>query len=386
MNQRFAALFAALLLVGSVVGPVGSATATMGPTDATDATGGVSQADCSFPFTASDATGTEVTVEEKPERVVTLSPSAAQTMWEIGGKSQVVGVSKFSAYLDGADSRANVSGAGRTAVVVEKVVAEDPDLVLAPNVITNETVTKLREAGLTVYRFGPATSVEDIYAKTELTGELTGNCEGAAETVSWMKDRVETVRQAVEGEDSPSVLVSQGGGWTAGEGTFINNLVELAGGENVAVTANVSGYAKLSDEVVVEQNPQYIVQLGQFGAYPKTAAYNNTAAVKNGNVFTVNGNFVSQPAPQVVYPLTKMAKTFHPEAYAEANASVETTTQGTETSAMETTSDSGTTEEAMADDTATTTTGESSSGTVPGFGASAALVAFATVALLASRR
>lgn len=379
MNQKFAALFAALLLVGSVVGPVGTA---VGATGATDASVGVTQVNCSFPVTATDATGTEITVEEKPERVVTLSPSAAQTMWEIGGKSQVVGVSKFATYLDGADGKANISGAGRTTVVVEKVVAQEPDLVLAPNIVTNETVQKLREAGLTVYRFGPATSVEDIYTKTELTGELTGNCEGASESVSWMQDRVETIRQAVSGEDSPRVLVSQGGGWTAGEGTFINNLVELAGGENVAVTANVSGYAKLSDEVVVEQNPQYIVQLGQFGAYPETAAYNNTAAVKNGSVVTVDGNFVSQPAPQVVYPLTKMAKTFHPEAYAEANASVETTM---ETSAMETTmSGTETTEGAMGGDTATTE--GSSSGSVPGFGASTALVAFAGAALLASRR
>ena len=357
MNRQLAAMFAALLLVGSVVGPVGTAGAT---------TSAATQSNCSFPFTATDATGTEVTVEQKPERVVTLSPSAAQTMWEIGGKSQVVGVTKFAMYLDGAESRANVSGSGQTSVVVEKVVAQEPDLVLAPNVITNETVRKLREAGLTVFRFGPATSVEDIYAKTELTGELTGNCQGASETVSWMKDRVETVRQAVEGEDAPRVLVSQGGGWTAGEGTFIDNLVELAGGRNVAAAANVSGYAKLSEEIVVEQNPQYIVQLGQFGAYPKTAAYNNTAAVKNGNVVTVNGDYVSQPAPRVVYPIAKMAKAFHPEAYAAANA---TTTAATET-----------TEGAMADDTVTND--GTSAGTVPGFGVSAALLAFAGVVLV----
>jgi iron complex transport system substrate-binding protein len=384
MSQK-ATIFAVLLLLTAGVSPAAAVSGNGAAADVgseTAAASGAVQSDCSFPVSSTDATGTEVTVEQKPERVVTLGPSAAQTMWEIGGKAQVVGVTQYAAYLDGSDSRANVSGAGRTYVSVEKVVAEEPDLVLAANIVPNETVQKLRESGVTVYKFGFATSVEDIYAKTELIGKLSGNCEGASETVSWMKDRISTVREAVEGEEEPRVFVSQGGGWTAGKGTFVGQLVALSGGQNIAVSANISGYAKISEEVIVEQNPQWIVQVGQFGVYPKTDAYNSTIAVKQGQVVTIDGNYASQPAPRVVYTIVKMAKAFHPEAYAAANATVTTTTATETTTEMETET---TTEGAMQE--ATTTAGASeSSGTTPGFGVPAALAALAGAAMLARRR
>ncbi|WP_137283301.1 PGF-CTERM-anchored ABC transporter substrate-binding protein [Halorussus salinisoli] len=386
MSKKIASVFAVLLLLTAGVAPVGAAFGVaQSDANATEAM----QTDCSFPVTSTDATGTEVTVEQKPERVTTLSPSAAQTMWEIGGESQVVGVSQYATYLDGADSRTNVSGAGQQYVNVEKIVSTEPDLVLAPNVIPNETVQQLRDSGLTVYKFEFATSVDDIYAKTTLTGELTGNCEGAAETVSWMEDRIGTVREAVENSDSPRVFVSVGGGWTAGQGTFVSNMVELAGGNNIAAEANVSGYGQISEEVIVEQNPEWIVQLGAFGAYPKTDAYNGTDAVKNDQVITVSDQNISQPAPRVVYAIVQMAQAFHPDAYAEANATTTETTMTTEEDQRTTTTDATETptEDAMQEQEGTTTaTEDDSSGAIPGFGVPAAVAALAGAVLLARRR
>ncbi|WP_238392157.1 PGF-CTERM-anchored ABC transporter substrate-binding protein [Halorussus amylolyticus] len=390
MNSKIASALLALLIVTAGV-PVGvSAGASAGVTAST------AQEDCSFPAEHTDETQTEVSVEERPERVTVLGPSAAQTMWELGGESQVVGapIDPYTAYLDGIEDKQNVSAPGRTYVNVEKVVATEPDLVLAPNVIPNETVEQLRDSGLTVFKFGEATSIEDIYEKTELTGQLTGNCEEADETVSSMQDQVETVQETIEGEDSPRVFVSQGGGWTAGNATFVNHLVELAGGTNIAVEADISGYQQISEEVIVEQNPEWIVQLGAFGTYPQTDAYNGTDAVQDGNVVTVDNNYASQPGPRVVEPMVTMAQAFYPDAYAEANGTAtttETTTEAPTTDTPETTTTAETTEDAMAD--ATTAETESpdespsgdSSGGVPGFGVPAALAALAGAALLARR-
>ncbi|GAA0251770.1 PGF-CTERM-anchored ABC transporter substrate-binding protein [Haladaptatus pallidirubidus] len=347
-----AMLVVATLFGGVAVGPVGVAGA---------------QETCSFPITETDATGTDVTVEEEPQRIVTLSPSAAQTMWEIGGQEKVVGVTKFSTHLDGANAKANVSGAGTTTVVPEKVVAQNPDLVLAPNVIPDQTVQKLREAGLTVYKFDEAKTIEDIYAKTELTGRLTGECDGADETVSWMKDRVNTVREAVSGEDSPKVLYVMSGGFTAGEGTFINKVIETAGATNVAAEADISGYKQISNEVVVQQQPEwFIVSAG--AEVPN--AYSETPAAKQNQTVSLNSNYVSQPAPRIVHPITKLAKTFHPEAFEQANVT--------------TTAETTTTADSQGDTAGETTT---ESGGQPGFGGVGAVVAgaLAVVALLARR-
>jgi iron complex transport system substrate-binding protein len=282
---------------------------------------GTTQQDCSFPVTETDATGTEVTVEAEPERIVTLGPSAAQTMWEIGAKGRVVGVSQHASYLEGADERANVSGAGQNFVNAEKVVELEPDLVLAPDVVPDDAVAKLRESGLTVYKFDFAATIEDVYAKTELAGQLVGACEGASETVAGMDDRIGTVEEAVEGQDSPRVLYVFFG-YTAGEGTFVHEIITAAGGTNVAAEAGISGYQQLSEETVVEQDPEWLVLNSDAPAVPQSDAYNSTTAVEEGQTVVVDANYVSQPAPRIVQPITELAGAFFPEAYAEANATL----------------------------------------------------------------
>jgi len=310
---------------GGVLGPAGASS---------------QQTDCSFPVTVTDATGTEVTIQEEPETVVTLAPSAAQTMWEIGAEDKVIGVSKRAAYLDGTETRTNISGPGYTFVSVEKVVAENPDLVLAPNIIENQTVQKLRDAGLTVYRFEAASSLEDVTEKTLRIGEFTGECEGAQERVEEMEASIEVIRQAVEGEERPRVLYHLGGGFTAGSETFIGSIIETAGGTNVAAEAGITSYAQISSETVIEQDPQFIVHPDNARGSMFPAAYNRTTAVAEGNVVSVTDDYMNQPAPRTIQALETMVKAFHPEAYEAALAAQQTTTTGTETTPSET----GTTE------------------------------------------
>ena len=308
-----------LLVLGLVFALVG---AGIGPAVATGASQGQQATnqvdDFPFPVTKTDATGTEVTVDAEPETVVTLGPSAAQTMWEIGAREKVIGVSQYASYLDGADERTNVSGADQSFVVTEKVVDLDPDLVLAPNIIPDETVESLREAGLTVYKFEGATSLDAVVKKTQLTGQLVGECEGADERATEMNESLSNIEAAVEDGDSPRVLYVMGGGYTAGEGTFIHEIIETAGGTNVAAEAGISGYAEISQEVLIEQDPEWIVTNTDIGSIPETAGYNSTTAVETGQVIVVNANYLSQPAPRTVTIVERMAATFHPDLYEEA--------------------------------------------------------------------
>lgn len=325
--------------------------------------GATTQQECTFPVTETDATGTEVTVEEEPQEVVVLQASAAQLMWEIGAEEKVVGmpVRPYTAYLNGSEERTDVLTAEEQ-VERETVVGLEPDLVLAPNVVPNETVEQLRRDGLTVYRTDFGKSFEDIYAKTELFGRMVGNCEEADRTVSEMRTRVETIRQAVEGEERPRVLY-QFYDFTAGNGTFVHEILETAGGDNIAASAGISGYAEISEEVVAEQDPQWVVHPND-APLPEGEPYVSTTAYQQNQTLEVNANYMNQPAPRVVVPMTKLAKTFHPEAYADANATA-TATEG-----------SGTTEPA--------TPGGGTS--QPGFGLSAMVAALALVAVLLGRR
>jgi iron complex transport system substrate-binding protein len=292
------ALAAVALVVALAVVPGGAAAQT---------------AQCSFPVSATDATGTEVVVEADPQRVVALQPSAAQTLWAIGAEEDVVGmpVNRYTAYLNGSADRTDVTG-GQSRVVQPAVVALDPDLVLAPNVTDPATVERLRDAGETVFHFEKAESIADIHEKTELTGRLVGEFEDAAERTAETRVTVEAVDDAVDGREPPTVYYALGGGYTAGSETFIHELITTAGGENVAA-GEFSGYQVLSQEILAQADPDWIV-VPTGASLPRNSALNGTTAVREGQILRVDANYTNQAGPRTVVPLRRMAEAFHPDA------------------------------------------------------------------------
>ncbi|GAA0656644.1 PGF-CTERM-anchored ABC transporter substrate-binding protein [Salarchaeum japonicum] len=347
-------------------------------------------ATCGYPFTATDATGTEVTVDEEPERVVVVGASGTQTMWEIGARDKVVGIwnSPYTTYLDGAENVTNVASDFGYANV-EEVLAQDPDLVLLANIQRNSTAEKLRQNGTTVFKFDAATSFQDIYEKTRLTGQLVGNCEGANETVTWMQNQVSKVQAATEDVEAKSMHYPQGSGYAPGPDSFITDIMNTAGAHNIILNGDFSGATAsgVSGEFVVQQNPEWLLASYTPALVNETPsgtealesvatdALKQTQAYQNENIVVVNSNYLSQPAPRVVYPLVDITKALHPDAW----ESVNTTTTTTTTAA--TTSSSGTTTTTT---TAATTT--SAEGSTPGFGVLAALAALAGALVVARRR
>ena len=394
--QRHACLLS-LLLVVAAVGPAGGVAAvspTTTPIDGHGAPGGSgtdgsaasdlqpaiqeSQTEaCSFPYTATDATGTEVTVETDPERIVTLNPSAAQTMWEIGAAEEVVGVSQYASYLEGADEKANVSGPSGPSV--ERVIGAEPDLVLVPSSsygAAEERAEQIRAQGIPVFVFGEGTSLEFVANKTELIGRLTGNCEAGAECAAEMRQSIALMEQALDGEDRP-VGLNVFFGYTSGANTFIGDVMETGGLRNGAAEANVSGFRQISDETVVALDPEWIV-VPENSPVPETPAYNSTTAVQAGNIVVVDTNYLQQPAPRAVIAAETIMEAVHPEAYdeyqerqAQADGEPTTATPPPETASTST---------PTPDSPATTATG------TPGFGASVTVVAIAAIATLLARR
>jgi len=314
--RRLATLVAALLVLASL-----SATPVA-------ASAGQTGQDCAFPVTMTDATGTEVTIDDRPERVVTTNPSAAQTMWEIGGRDQVVGLTQYAAYLDGAQSRTNVSAS--FGVSRETVAGTNPDLVIAPNASAGE-VEGLRDAGLKVYHLREAKTIEDIAAKTTTIGRLTGNCAGAAETNTWMNANVDTVqRLTADIEDRPKMLYSLGGGYYAAGDTFIDALFDVVGADNVAARDH-TGYPQLSDEVVLQLDPEVLVVTERTTGIASEEPFASTRAGRTNATVRVNVRDLNQPAPRsVVYVTRNLTRQlyFGPDAAASATGTATPTTTG----------------------------------------------------------
>lgn len=337
----------------------------------------LAQSDCSFPVSVTDTTGAEVTVEQRPERVVVLQPSDAQTVWEIGAEDRVVGMqqTQYTAYLDGRSGITNVVN-DDLSVNTEQVVGLNPDIVLASNTTGVETVRQLRRAGVTVYHFGLVTSLDEISGNVETTGRLLGACDGARDASAEFQLSVARAERAGSFGDSPRA-VYYFFGTTTGPGTHIHDVVTTAGATNVAAEAGIEGYQQLNPEVVVERDPEWLVYPGD-ATVPTTAAYNDTTAVRQNQTVELTYNYISQPGPRVARPLTQLARLWHPDALDSANRTV--TREDVRTGTMT----AGDTE------TADTTTAETAAATTdasgPGFGAGVAAAAMMLVAVLGLAR
>lgn len=396
MSRNRIVLILAVFVVTALAAPATVGAAPTGGDEA--AVASATAAECGFPFTSTDATGNEVTVEEEPESVITLGPGATQTMYEIGAEDKIVGATALSSYFPDYDSWADVSETqnGRTQVSVEKVIAEDPDLVIAENIVGNETVSALRDAGITVYKFDRATSLEFVYGKVHTTGALVGSHQAAADAVADIQYEVEVARQAAQSSESPRALYVFFG-FTSGSNTFIDEIITTAGGTNVATEAGISGYREISDEVVAEQRVEWLLLNSGNPQVPDREAYQQTVAVQNDQTAVLNANNISQPAPRIAQPIRQLSRTWYPDAHEEARQSVErpdvrppcapepTTTAVQGTTATEGGANGTTAQTTAAGTTAAATTAESDDGGSPGFSVGAAAVA-ALVALLVARR
>ena len=387
MTLALLACLAAAVPAGAV--PAAVPSASDGPPAGTDVSPAdrAAQADCSFPTSDTDATGTEVTVEAEPERIVVLQASAAQVMWELEAQDRVVGmpVESYTAYLEGSEEKTGVLNEDGS-VNRERVVALDPDIVLAPNVVPNETVASLRNAGLTVYKSDFPSSLESITTKVSLYGRFVGECERARSVSEAFETDVENIRENASQRYNPRVFFYFFN-FTAGQGTFTNEVIEAAGGRNLAAEAGVSGYRQVNLEVVAQRDPEVVV-VPDDSAVPSGEPWNSTTAYRNGRIVRVDTNLIQQPAPRVVEPMRHLSESFAAVGTPTPTPTPEGTTGATAApTATATPSPTGTpTATPGATPDATTPGGDGTGGDGPGFGVGAAMVALAAAALLAARR
>jgi iron complex transport system substrate-binding protein len=166
---------------------------------------------------------------------------------------------------------------------------------------------------LTVFALESPASVEGVADKTTLVGRLVGSCADAAETNAWMRANVETVREAVADEPRPGAMYVFSDGWTVGPDTFIGDVLRTAGTRNV-LADDVSGYARVSPEIVRERDPAWIVSNDRDGI-PNATAYRETTAVRERQTVAVDVNYLNQPAPRsIVFAVRAVATAVHPQA------------------------------------------------------------------------
>jgi iron complex transport system substrate-binding protein len=236
-------------------------------------------------------------------------------MWEIGAEEKVVGVSQYATYLEGASSRTTVSGDGGPNV--EAVIGTNPDMVLVPNATNNlapERVEQIRATpGITVYVFEKADSLEFIAEKTRTTGQLVGACTAADARADAFEESLDAIAAALGSTSRPTGL-NVFFGFTSGQETYINKIMQTAGVRNGAAQQGITGFKQLNPEVIASIDPAWIIKPSG-STVPDTPAYRSTTAVQSGQVVTVNPNYLQQPAPRTIRAIETILQNVHPEAY-----------------------------------------------------------------------
>jgi len=209
-----------------------------------------------FPVTVSAANG-EVTVEQAPQRIVSLAPTATEVLFAIGAGAQVAAVDEFSTYPAGAPIT-DLSGFEPN---VEAVAAYEPDLVVVSDDL-NDVVSGLQTVGIPVVHLPSAIDLDDTYSQIEVLGAITGNLGDAAELVSSMQTEIEELAGSMSVPTEPLTYYHEldSSLFTVTSATFIGQIYQLAGLGNIADQAGgaETGYPQLSAEYIVQADPDLI--------------------------------------------------------------------------------------------------------------------------------
>ena len=257
--------------------------------------------------TITDMTGREITLTEPATRIVALSAADCEVLYAVGAGDLLVGRGEYCDYpTEVLDVPAVQSGMETN---IEQIIELEPQVLLMSTMAqTEEQVQALEDAGIRVV-VSDAQDIEGVYESIATIGALTGKDAEAATVVENMKSTFAEVEAAAEGSEGGTVYFEvsplEYGLWAAGKGTFMDEIANMAGLTNIF--ADVDGWAEVSEEQVIERNPDYIVTISMyFGEGPTPveeiqgrAGWEGITAVQNGAILNLQNNELSRPAPRL---------------------------------------------------------------------------------------
>ena len=264
-----------------------------------------------FPVTLTTANG-DVTIDERPERIISLSPTATEMLFAIGADDQVIAVDDQSNFPPEAP-RTDLSGFEPN---VEAIASYEPDLVVY-STEPGDLGSTLEGLGITTMLLPAATMLDDAYEQLEQLGRATGNAEAATVVVDDMRTEVDSIVSSVEIPQPPLTFYHELDDtyYSVTSRTFIGQLYGLVGLENIADAAGAGGggYPQLSAEYVIRADPDliFLADTECCGQSPAIVAerpgWNSITAVRRGDVVPLDDDVASRWGPRIVEYLRTIA-------------------------------------------------------------------------------
>ncbi len=279
-------------------------------------------------ITVIDGLGNEVTLDGPAESVIVFAPSVLEVIDAIGGMDKVVGVDNWSIennepLAQGVESFGDYEGLN-----MEKIAEADPDIIIRITGQADDDFEKVKDLGIKVYVF-EAPSFDRAYQEILNTGLILGLAEEAKELKNTFQDEVEEIYSKVSGledKEKPKVFyeIFNEPLWSAGLNTYIDDMINKAGGINIVAKDGLEGYVEYSVEKLLENDPDIMIA-GDGGMYDAKTAdiilddprFANVKAVLEENVYILPENSVVRPNHNTVKGLLMFAKAMHPDIFGE---------------------------------------------------------------------
>ena len=257
-------------------------------------------------ITVTDMHNREITLTEPVTRIVVMQPSDCEILCAIGCEDTIVGRGQYVDYPASILEVPMVQSGDETNI--EEILALEPQVVLMNDMSqSEEQVKQLEENGVKVV-VSKATDIEGVYYAIRMIGKLMGKDENAEAVIADMQATFDEIKANSKNEGKSvyfEVSPLQWGLWTAGKGTFMDELAEICGLTNVF--SDLNEWAPISEEQVLARDPDYIVTITMYygeGPTPveeilSREGWGDLKAVKNGTILNAESNAVSRPGPRL---------------------------------------------------------------------------------------
>lgn len=257
---------------------------------------------------------TDTTTKSPHQRIVSLVPSVTEILFALRAEHQLVGLTTYCDYPEEAKLKTKVGDFSNPSI--ERILALDPDIVFATAPEQLRTVKTLQKLGITTEIINPE-SIDKIVESIKKIGEITHTENRAIEIVDRIVKQKKLLEERVKRMDrKPKIYVELDVNplFTAGKDSFVNQLIELAGGENI-IESGMS-YLPINSEAIIAKDPEVIIL-----AYPGTKeevssriGWQSVSAVKNARIYDdLDPNLIIRPGPRCIEGASELFKRFYPE-------------------------------------------------------------------------
>jgi iron complex transport system substrate-binding protein len=278
--------------------------------------------------TFKDEVGREVTFPFPPKRIVSLAPNITEILFGLGLDEEIVGVSIHCNFPEKAKTKVRVGS--YISLDYERITSLKPDLIIATGAgNTREMVDRLEKLGFSTYVIYPK-NFDDILKNTAHIGQVVNREKEARVIVEGMRKRSRRVVELTKGLPRPKVFIQIGDApmVTVGKGSFADDLIRLAGGENVAGKEK-EVYPRFGMEEILKRSPEVIIisSMNPKGDYQKIlqewTRWKTIPAVKNGRIHLIDSDLIDRPSPRIIDGLEELARVLHPERFKKSKFAME---------------------------------------------------------------